>query len=174
MAFWEMLQSIMGYGYPPGVCPMAFWVMLQSIMGYGYPPLWTDRWKDRHVSKHYLPVVLRTRAVNMDLYLLLQLSFPFISHEENIVSVKIWPNNRLAPSLGLVPPSGKSWIRHCLVNKYRYQLCANVSKESIRTKIIEQIQHISDIILKRKVSIVSLYYAFIEASTKQCSITKDQ
>ena len=24
-------------GYPPG-CPMAFWVMLQSIMGYGYPP----------------------------------------------------------------------------------------------------------------------------------------
>ena len=33
-----MLQSIMGYGYPPGVCPMAFWVMLQSILGYGYPP----------------------------------------------------------------------------------------------------------------------------------------
>ena len=26
-------------GYPlPGVCPMAFWEMLQSIMGYGYPP----------------------------------------------------------------------------------------------------------------------------------------
>ena len=23
-------------GYPPGVCPMAFWEMLQSIMGYGY------------------------------------------------------------------------------------------------------------------------------------------
>ena len=21
-----------------GVCPMEFWVMLQSIMGYGYPP----------------------------------------------------------------------------------------------------------------------------------------
>ena len=51
-------------GYPPG-CPMAFWEMLQSIMGYGYPPLWTDRWKDRRVSKHYLPVVLRTRAVKM-------------------------------------------------------------------------------------------------------------
>ena len=36
---------------PPGVCPMEFWVMLQSIMGYGYPPppqVWTD-WK------HYLP-----------------------------------------------------------------------------------------------------------------------
>ena len=29
-------------GYPPS-CPMAFWVMLQSIMGYGYPPqVWTD------------------------------------------------------------------------------------------------------------------------------------
>ena len=23
---------------PRGVCPMAFWEMLQSIMGYGYPP----------------------------------------------------------------------------------------------------------------------------------------
>ena len=35
MAFWEMLQSIMGYGYSPPRCPMAFWEMLQSIMGYG-------------------------------------------------------------------------------------------------------------------------------------------
>ena len=26
-------------GTPPGVSPMAFWVMLQSIMGYGYPPV---------------------------------------------------------------------------------------------------------------------------------------
>ena len=53
-------------GYPPGVCPMAFWEMLQSIMGYGYPPPpWKDRWKDRRVSKHYLPVALRTRAVKM-------------------------------------------------------------------------------------------------------------
>ena len=53
-------------GTPPG-CPMAFWEMLQSIMGYGYPPSPVDRqidgWKDRRVSKHYLPVVLRTRAV---------------------------------------------------------------------------------------------------------------
>ena len=52
-------------GYPPG-CPMAFWEMLQSIMGYGYPPCGqTDGWKDRRMSKHYLPVVLRTRAVNI-------------------------------------------------------------------------------------------------------------
>ena len=36
--------------------------MLQSIMGYGYPPP-VDRQKDRHMSKHYLPVVLRTLAV---------------------------------------------------------------------------------------------------------------
>ena len=35
--------------------------MLQSIMGYGYPPV--DRQKDRHVSKHYLPVVLCTQVV---------------------------------------------------------------------------------------------------------------
>ena len=52
-------------GTPPGVCPIAFWVMLQSIVGYGYPPVdrQIDGWMDRHVSKHYLPVVLRTRAV---------------------------------------------------------------------------------------------------------------
>ena len=32
---------------PPRRCLMAFWEMLQSIMGYGYPPpLWTDRWMD--------------------------------------------------------------------------------------------------------------------------------
>ena len=56
----------MDMGTPPGVCPMAFWVMLQSIMGYGYPPCGqTHGWMDRHVSKHYLPVVLRTRAVTI-------------------------------------------------------------------------------------------------------------
>ena len=27
-----------GWVPPPSVCPMAFWVMLRSIMGYGYPP----------------------------------------------------------------------------------------------------------------------------------------
>ena len=33
-------------------------------MGYGHPPCGqTDGWMDRQVSKHYLPVVLRTRAV---------------------------------------------------------------------------------------------------------------
>ena len=39
-------------GTPPG-CPMAFWEMLQSIMGYGYPPPvdrqidgWMDGWTD--------------------------------------------------------------------------------------------------------------------------------
>ena len=43
-------------GYPPR--PMAFWEMLQSIMGYGYPPpvdRQMDEWKDRRLSKHYLP-----------------------------------------------------------------------------------------------------------------------
>ena len=30
----------------------------------GVPPqVWTDRMMDRHVSKHYLPVILRTRSV---------------------------------------------------------------------------------------------------------------
>ena len=30
--------DLAGYHPPPGGCPMAFWEMLQSIMGYGYPP----------------------------------------------------------------------------------------------------------------------------------------
>ena len=76
---------------PPSVCPMAFWEMLQSIMGYGYPPvsapwhsgkpckaLWDmgtppvdrqiDGWKDRRMSKHYLPIVLHTRVVNIRVF----------------------------------------------------------------------------------------------------------
>ena len=45
-----------GSGNPPH-CLMAFWEMLQSIMGYGYPPPrgQTESWMDRRVSKHYLP-----------------------------------------------------------------------------------------------------------------------
>ena len=61
-----------GSGYPPGGgyltrpprCLMAFWEMLQSIMGYGYPPLWTDRLMDGQTRVKTLPsLVLRTRAV---------------------------------------------------------------------------------------------------------------
>ena len=79
-------------GTPLSVCPMEFWVMLQSIMGYGYPPrclphgilgnvakhygIWvppppcgqTDGWMDRHMSKHYLPIVLCTQAVIINNY----------------------------------------------------------------------------------------------------------
>ena len=81
---WSSLGSTL-YGYPPGRVPPGR-VPPQQVPGrvppprclphgilgnvakhYGIwvppPPLWTDRWKDRHVSKHYLPVVLRTRAV---------------------------------------------------------------------------------------------------------------
>ena len=39
---------------PPGVCPMAFWEMLQSIMGYGYP-LWTDRLMEGQTRVKTLP-----------------------------------------------------------------------------------------------------------------------
>ena len=49
---------------PPPYCLMAFWEMLQSIMGYGYPPLWTDRLMDGQTRVKTLPsLVLRTRAV---------------------------------------------------------------------------------------------------------------
>ena len=44
---------------PPRGCLMAFWEMLQSIMGYGYPPGVNKLTK----WNYYLPVVLRTRAV---------------------------------------------------------------------------------------------------------------
>ena len=37
---------------PPGVCPMAFWEMLQSIMG---TPLWTDRWMEGQTRVKTLP-----------------------------------------------------------------------------------------------------------------------
>ena len=61
---WCLPHGILGnvakhYGIwvPPSVWPMVFWEMLQSIMGYGYPPCGqTDWWMDRRVSKHYLPV----------------------------------------------------------------------------------------------------------------------
>ena len=44
-----------GVQVPPH-CLMAFWEMLQRIMGHGYPPCGqTDWWMDRRVSKHYLP-----------------------------------------------------------------------------------------------------------------------
>ena len=44
---------------PPPGCPMTFWEMLQSIMGYGYPPGVDKLTK----WNYYPPVVLRTRAV---------------------------------------------------------------------------------------------------------------
>ena len=72
----------MGYGYPPGVCPMAFWVMLQKHYGIWVPHprclphgilgnvakhygIWVPPCgqTDRHVSKHNLPVVLCMQAV---------------------------------------------------------------------------------------------------------------
>ena len=44
-------------GYPPSVCPMAFWEMLQSIMGYGYPPVdrQIDGWMEGQTHVKTLP-----------------------------------------------------------------------------------------------------------------------
>ena len=53
-------------GYPPR--HLCHGILGNVAKHYGIwvpPPLWTDRWKDRCVSKHYLPVVLCTRAVNI-------------------------------------------------------------------------------------------------------------
>ena len=56
-------------GTPPGCLPRGILGNVAKHYGIWVPPLWTDRlmdgWKDRCVSKHYLPVVLRTRAVIM-------------------------------------------------------------------------------------------------------------
>ena len=60
---------------PPRRCLMAFWEMLQSIMGYGYPPPCgqTDGWMEGQTLVKTLPsLVLRTRAVIIS-YLLLPL-----------------------------------------------------------------------------------------------------
>ena len=40
-------------GAPLGVYPMEFWVMLQSIMGYGYPPRCLPHGILGNVAKHY-------------------------------------------------------------------------------------------------------------------------
>ena len=48
---------------PPSGCPMAFWEMLQSIMGYWYPP--PPPGVDKLTKWNYcLPVVLRTAVIN--------------------------------------------------------------------------------------------------------------
>ena len=44
--------DLAGY-HPLGVCPMEFWVMLQSIMGYGYPPRCLPHGILGNVAKHY-------------------------------------------------------------------------------------------------------------------------
>ena len=119
-------------GYPPGVCPMAFWVMLQSIMGYGYPlprclphgilgnvakhyGIWVpppvdrqiDGWMDRHVSKHYLLIVLRTRAVKRNtLYHLNSVNYIYFY----IRSIKISHNNSL-----MYTPRATDLIYHALL-----------------------------------------------------------
>ena len=71
-------------GYPPPVGPgrVPPQCLPHGILGnvtkhYGIwvPPLWTDRWKDRHVSKHYLPVVLHMRVVNICFVILLRTAY---------------------------------------------------------------------------------------------------
>ena len=60
-ALWDM-----GTPSPPQL-PRGILGNVAKHYGIWVPPLWTERlmdgWKDRRVSKHYLPVVLRTRAV---------------------------------------------------------------------------------------------------------------
>ena len=55
-----------GVWVPPH-CLMAFWEMLQNIMGYGYPPCGqTDGWMEGQTLVKTLPsLVLRTRAVKI-------------------------------------------------------------------------------------------------------------
>ena len=49
---WQGTPRLDLAGYPPS-CPMAFWEMLQSIMGYGYPPLWLPHGILGNIAKHY-------------------------------------------------------------------------------------------------------------------------
>ena len=55
-------------GNPPPKClPHGILGNVAKHYGIWVPPLllWTDRWMDRHVSKHYLPVILRMWAVKI-------------------------------------------------------------------------------------------------------------
>ena len=52
------------HGTPPVSAPWHSGKCCKALWDMGTPPGGqTDWWKDRRVSKHYLPVVLRTRAV---------------------------------------------------------------------------------------------------------------
>ena len=55
--------DLAGYPPPPTSCPMAFWEMLQSIMGYGYPPLRV--WTDKQSEAITFPSYYARRAVNI-------------------------------------------------------------------------------------------------------------
>ena len=55
-------------GTPPRCMPHGILGNVAKYYGIWVPPLW-DRQKDRHVSKHYLPVVLRKRAVKIVMYI---------------------------------------------------------------------------------------------------------
>ena len=62
---WQGTPPPAGPGRVPPPCWLPHGILGNVAKHYGIwvPPPWTDRWMDRHVSKHYLPVVLRTRAV---------------------------------------------------------------------------------------------------------------
>ena len=60
---------------PPWVPPCQTWLGYPPLWGGTPASLWTDRWMDGHVSKHNLPVVLRTRSVNMHSTKMLTVSF---------------------------------------------------------------------------------------------------
>ena len=102
-------------GLPGGVC-------LEGCLPRGMytsPPLWTD---DRRVQKHYLSATSfadGTKRIHWGLQGVLgagttyycSISFIFMQ-----ISRKTFPNNRSllqTQSLAPLPPSGKSWIRHC-------------------------------------------------------------
>ena len=74
-----------GWGTPPAWTWLGYPSCLDLVGVPPHPPVWTDRWMDgwmdRHVWKHYLPVVLRTRSVNI--YLVILSLFLWVTARQN-------------------------------------------------------------------------------------------
>ena len=66
-------------------CPMAFWVMLQSIMGYGYPPV--DRQMEGQTRVKTLPSRRTTYAGGKNKSLFVKGLHLVTAHKSNVIEV---------------------------------------------------------------------------------------
>ena len=101
---------------PPTGCPMAFWEMLQSIMRYGYPPPGVDKLTKWN---YYLPIILRTWVVKTRKSYVNTRGIPKVAYQVlhllPEVGYPLWPGPMGGylrwgtPPAGVPPLSGLTW-----------------------------------------------------------------